>query len=77
MRQKRSKDFVPDPVEMLSVYLPGVGGRSTTCIGFILTKKDGFEAFTNDRSLGTFSSQRSAADALSKRSRGSTTIDRI
>lgn len=66
MMRKRAKNFVPDPVQMLSVYVPGADGRSTLCIGFILTRKDGFEAFTNDRSLGVFSNQRAAADALSR-----------
>ena len=38
----------------------------TTCIGFVLARgKAGHEAFTaNERSLGTFSTQREAADAV-------------
>jgi hypothetical protein len=64
--RKRAKAFIPDPTEMLSVYAPGADGRSTFCIGFILTRKDGFEAFTNDRSLGVYPNQKGAADALSR-----------
>jgi hypothetical protein len=63
--RKRAKDFVPDPTSMLSVYVPDMNGYSTRCIGFLLARKDGYEAFTDDRSLGVYPSQRAAADALS------------
>jgi hypothetical protein len=47
---------------MLSVY------DDKTCIGFIVARgKTGFEAFNADqRPLGTFSTQREAADAISE-----------
>jgi hypothetical protein len=66
---KRAKDFVPDPMTMLSVYVPGADGRSTRCMGFIMSRgKAGFEAFdANDRSLGLYPNQKGAADALSSR----------
>ena len=38
--RKRAKAFVPDPIKMLSVYVPGTDGHNTLCIGFILTRKD-------------------------------------
>jgi hypothetical protein len=65
--RKRTKSFEPDPVQMLTVYTPGVGGRSTVCVGFILTRgKAGYEEFDADgRSLGVFLTVKGAADVLS------------
>ena len=46
---------------LLSVY---AGQR---CLGFLLSRRDGVEAFDiDDRSLGIFPDQKSAADAISK-----------
>jgi|EndMetStandDraft_8_1072994.scaffolds.fasta_scaffold190035_4 hypothetical protein len=41
------------------------------CLGFILSRgKSGFEAFTADeKSIGTFPTQRAAADAISEKAR--------
>lgn len=66
MSKRSSKNFVPDPVEMLAVYLPNANGRSTRCISFLMPRgKAGFEAFdADDRSLGVFANQKLAADAL-------------
>jgi hypothetical protein len=48
---------------MLSVY------NGKRCVGFIIARgKAGFEAFDrNERSLGTYPTQRTAADALEVR----------
>jgi hypothetical protein len=63
---RRAKNFVPDPVEMLSIYLPGKGGRSTRCVGFILPRRYDFEAFDADtKSIGIFPTMKRAADAIS------------
>jgi hypothetical protein len=65
--RKRAKNFVPDPVQMLSVYVPGAGGHSTVCCGFIMLRgKAGFEAFDADKSIGVYRTMKDAADALSK-----------
>ena len=55
----------PPNASLLSVF----DGRE--CIGFIIARgKVGFEAFDSDqRSLGTFLSQREAAEAISEKQR--------
>ena len=64
------KSFVPDPTSMLSIYLPGAGGRSTRCIGFVMPRRQDFEAFEADtKSLGLFPNQKAAADAISAAAR--------
>jgi hypothetical protein len=49
------------PPPMVSVF----DGRE--CIGFVMTRRRGFEAFTADeRSLGIFPTMQDAADAVSE-----------
>jgi len=52
------------PPAMLSVY---GGDDGKTCIGFVITRRHGFEAFDADeRSLGVFHDMTAAADAVSE-----------
>jgi hypothetical protein len=55
-----------NPCTCLSVYLPGVGGAGTVCVGFLVLRgRSGIEAFdANTRSLGLFPNQKAAADAV-------------
>lgn len=49
---------------LLSVY------SGQVCIGFLLSRRDGVEAYdADDRLLGTFPDQKSAADAISEAAR--------
>jgi len=61
LKSKRAPPFRPEPTRMLSVY----DGRD--CIGFLLIRGEHeVEAFDADsRSLGLFTSQKSAAAAVS------------
>jgi hypothetical protein len=63
---KRKQAEPAEPVRMLSVYMPGIGGRSTVCIGHLFLRgRSGVEAFdANTVSLGIYPDQKSAADAL-------------
>jgi hypothetical protein len=56
-----------DPMTALAVYAPGDGGIGTRCLGFIMPRgKTGFEGFdADDKSLGLFVDQNSAANAVS------------
>jgi len=65
-KRKRAASFVPDRTEMFAVYQPGVDGRSTHCVGFILPRRTDFEAFNDTKSIGVFSTMKAAADALTK-----------
>ena len=53
---KRTEPFKPDPITMLAVYTPGTRGRSTRCVGHVVSRgKTGFESFDrDDKSLGFF-----------------------
>jgi hypothetical protein len=56
-RQARRK--IPDKLALQAVY------AGQTCIGFLLPRRDGVEAYdADDHLLGTFPDQKSAADAV-------------
>jgi hypothetical protein len=57
-RKTISPDFV---MQALAVY------AGQTCLGHILPRADGFEAFgADDHALGVFPTQKAAADAVSE-----------
>ncbi len=60
-RDERGRPDLSDPMTALSVY------DGSRCIGFLMPRgRQGIEAFdADDRSLGLFLTQKSAADAVS------------
>jgi len=57
---RQARRGIPDKLALQAVY----AGR--VCIGFLLPRRDGVEAYdADDRLLGTFPDQKSAADAIS------------
>ena len=55
---KRTEPFKPDPITMLAVYTPGTRGRSTRCVGHVVSRgKTGFESFEPRRQVTWILSQ--------------------